>query len=62
MPLSDRTRYFVNRERLEFVKPGALLINPARGSLFDEASIADAFETGRLAGYAADVFAFEDWA
>ena len=62
MSLNDGSRQFVNRDRLSLVKPEALLINPARGSLVDEAAVADAIEAGRLGGYAADVFAFEDWA
>jgi phosphonate dehydrogenase len=62
MSLNDGSRQFVNRDRLSLVKPGALLINLARGSLVDEAAVADALEAGRLGGYAADVFAFEDWA
>lgn len=62
MSLNDGTRQFVNRDRLGLVRPGALLINPARGSLVDEVAVADAIEAGRLGGYAADVFAFEDWA
>lgn len=62
MSLNDGSRQFVNRGRLSLVKPEALLINPARGSLVDETAVADAIEAGRLGGYAADVFAFEDWA
>jgi phosphonate dehydrogenase len=32
-----------------------------RGSVVDEEAVADALDTGRLGGYAADVFAMEDW-
>jgi phosphonate dehydrogenase len=62
LPLLRDTRHLVNRDFLARMKPGALLINTARGSLVDEAAVADALEGDRLAGYAADVFAMEDWA
>jgi len=38
------------------------VVNVARGSLVDEAAVAEALHAGRLGGYAADVFAMEDWA
>jgi len=44
------------------MKPGACLINPARGSLVNEADVASALETGHLGGYAADTYEMEDWA
>jgi phosphonate dehydrogenase len=56
------TKHLVNRDFLARMKPGALLINTARGSLVDEVAIADALESDRLAGYGADVFSMEDWA
>jgi phosphonate dehydrogenase len=62
LPLLRDTRHLVNRDFLIRMKPGALLINAARGSLVDEDAVADALKDGHLAGYAADVFAMEDWA
>lgn len=62
LPLLQDTKHLVNRDFLARMKPGALLINTARGSLVDEAAVADALEADRLAGYAADVFSMEDWA
>ncbi|MGD9879359.1 MAG: phosphonate dehydrogenase [Reyranella sp.] len=62
LPLLHATRQLVNRDFLARMKPGALLINTARGSLVDEAAVAEALEGDRLAGYAADVFSMEDWA
>lgn len=61
-PLTPATRGLIDAAALAGMKPGALLVNPARGSLVDEAAVADALADGRLGGYAADVFALEDWA
>jgi phosphonate dehydrogenase len=61
-PLTRETRHIFNRESLAVMKKGAYLVNVGRGSLVDEAAVADALDSGRLAGYAADVFEFEDWA
>jgi phosphonate dehydrogenase len=61
-PLTSTTLHLIDRKALEHLQPHALLINPARGSVVDEKAVLDALETGRLAGYAADVFEFEDWA
>jgi phosphonate dehydrogenase len=62
LPLTSQTLHVIDRGAIATMKPGALLINPARGSLVDEAAVADAIETGQLGGYAADVFQCEDWA
>ena len=40
----------------------AILVNLGRGSVVDEMAVSDALADGQLAGYAADVFEFEDWA
>lgn len=61
-PLTPSTLGMINRQAVMRMKPGALLINPARGSLVDEEAVADALWEGRLGGYAADVFECEDWA
>ncbi len=62
LPLTAATLHLLNRDRLALMKPGALLVNVSRGSIVDEEAVADALETRRLGGYAADVFEMEDWA
>jgi len=62
LPLTSETQHMIDAKVIAAMKPGARLINPARGSLVDEAAVADAIERGHLAGYAADVFECEDWA
>lgn len=62
LPLTEGTAGLVDAAFLARLKPGCLLVNPARGSLVDETAVAGALESGRLGGYAADVFAFEDLA
>jgi glycerate dehydrogenase len=58
-PLTPQTAGLVNRERLMRVKPGAMLINTARGPLVVEADLAEALAAGRLAGAAVDVVSIE---
>lgn len=61
-PLTAETLHLIDRGALAMMKPGAMLINPGRGSVVDEEAVAVALQDGQLAGYAADVFEFEDWA
>ena len=58
-PLTDGTREMIGAEQLALIKPGARIINVARGELIDEAALLEALDGDRLAAVALDVFAQE---
>ena len=58
-PLTDTTRGMINRDTLQLMKRGALLINTGRGPLVNETDVAEALASGQLGGYGADVMAQE---
>lgn len=62
LPLSPATRGIFGAHAIASCKPGQIVVNVGRGSVVDEAAVAQALDQGRLASYATDVFAFEDWA
>jgi len=58
-PLTAQTRGLLGRAQLEATKPGAFVLNVARGGIVDEEALADSLRSGQLAGAAVDVFAVE---
>jgi D-3-phosphoglycerate dehydrogenase len=58
-PLTDETRNLIDREEIALLKPGARLINCARGGIYNEEALAWGLREGKLAGVALDVFAQE---
>ena len=58
-PLNDQTRHIVNASTLALMKPGAYLVNTARGGLVDEAALLTALRAGQLRGAGLDVLSAE---
>ena len=61
LPLTPSTRHLIGDAELRAAPAGSLWINVGRGSVVDEAAVERLLAEGRLGGYAADVFEFEDW-
>jgi len=55
VPLNPQTEGMLAAEQLSLLRPGAILINTARGAVLDETALLHALESGRLAGAAVDV-------
>ena len=59
LPLNAQTRHLISTAEFALMKPGALLINTARGGLVDEAALLDALRSGRIGGAGFDVLGKE---
>lgn len=58
-PLNQHTYHMINKDNIKFIKPGAYLINTARGGLIETEALALALDQNILAGAALDVFEYE---
>ncbi|GFM68879.1 bifunctional glyoxylate/hydroxypyruvate reductase B [Pseudomonas cichorii] len=56
VPLSEKTRHLIGRHELSLMKPGAILINIARGPVVDEPALIEALQNGTLRGAGLDVY------
>ncbi|MEO8524504.1 MAG: NAD(P)-dependent oxidoreductase, partial [Caldimonas sp.] len=57
--LNDETRGFLSRSRIAAMRPGAILVNTARGALVDEVAMVEALRSGQLGHAGLDVFEIE---
>jgi D-3-phosphoglycerate dehydrogenase len=61
LPLTEETRGFVDAAALAQMRDGVRIVNAARGELVDEAALAEAVRSGKVAGAALDVFSAEPY-
>jgi D-lactate dehydrogenase len=58
-PLLDSTYHMINKEALDKMKQGAMLVNTSRGGLVDAKALVECLKSGKLRGAALDVYEFE---
>jgi phosphoglycerate dehydrogenase-like enzyme len=59
VPLTPETHHWIDAAALKLMKPTAVLINTSRGGLVDESALAEALQSGTIAGAGLDVFSKE---
>ena len=59
VPLDDTTRHLISTEEFKMMKPGAFVINCARGGIVDEAALIEALDSGQVGGAGLDVLSTE---
>lgn len=59
LPVAANTQRIINRENLAKMKDGVYIVNTARAALIDEEAMAEAMQSGKVAGYATDVYMHE---
>lgn len=55
-PLTSETRHLIDRDALSAMKPGAVIVNTARGAIIDETALANALREGQIGGAGLDVY------
>ena len=58
-PLNDATFHLINEQRLSQMKDGVVLVNVARGAVFDEEAVTNAVLNGKIGGLGVDVYSTE---
>jgi D-lactate dehydrogenase len=59
-PLTEKTHHLLGREQFARMKPGAMIVNTARGGLIDTDALVEALESGKLGGAGLDVLEGEE--
>ncbi|HXT82855.1 MAG TPA: NAD(P)-dependent oxidoreductase, partial [Verrucomicrobiae bacterium] len=59
VPLTEQTKYLINKQTISNMKNSAFIINTSRGEIIEEAALIDALKNNKIAGAALDVFETE---
>jgi len=60
IPLNEESHHMLNRERFGLMKKGVIIVNTSRGGLIDEVALAEAIDSGIVAGAGLDVLEYPD--